>query len=279
MDNPASRSKKITRILKNRKVLILVQVIFISAAIILAVLSLRSSDQSFELNFRNIPLLIAGALIYFVFFIVLALHWVYAIFLSEKKQLNPEYILSFFASQPYKYLPTSIFSMSSRSLYSKKIGAQLRHTISAQVREYASLFISGLLAIGLLKFASLWLTVTIASTLIILALLSYRSPNIFLKYLSLLSLSFLAWLVGGLSLQAVVNAMGAGVSYSEAVFLNTFTFLASIAAVFVPAGLGIREAILITQNVNLGAVFVWRICTIIVDVISGVLAIIKIHKK
>jgi len=276
---------KVKMLLKKRGVLLYVQVLLIAASIFLATLSLHSSRKSFSLSSINLGLLILGVIFYVIFYIIMSIHWSLVLSIVERQNLKLTQTLAFFASQPYKYLPTSAFSISSRSIYSKKVGARnIASTAKAQLVEYASIFLSGLLVVALVK-SNLSASITITLTIIIFisllttGLYSYKITNPLYKYISLLFIIFCAWAVSGFSLFLIMHATGYFVSYSHAVYLNTATLIASLAAVLVPAGIGIREAILFGQNIGFSGVLVWRSVSVFVDVVTGALAILKINRK
>ncbi len=283
MDYSAIKNQKVVRLarklLAKRPFLVLLQALLITAAIGLALISLNSKHQSFSLHGARPGLLALGFSVYFIFYLAFALHWAYALFMSDQTFSRAQ-LLSFFASQPYKYLPSSAFSMSARSIYAKKLGSKIINTAKAQVRENLSLALSG----GLLILAVKVNVVLAIVAALILGLATFGLARLkhhqkLLRYLPLIGLSATAWLISAFAFWLIVRGVGVSVDYSQALYLNTITFLASIAAVFVPAGIGVREAILFSQNLGVVPVLTWRICTILVDVISGVVAIFIIHKK
>ncbi len=276
---------KLRAILKKRLVLYSLQVFLIVAAITLAIFSLSRNHKSTNFSHVNIWFLVGGVITYLIFYLFFSVHWSFALSIVENRKIDRKQILAFFASQPYKYLPTSAFSVSSRSLYSVKLGAhKISTTAGAQLSEYGSLFASGLLIMVLTRI-KLPMFILVPTVLLIFLSLSYVAIYLYrdlrksTKYLVLISISLVSWIIGGLSFFFVLHGVNLHTSFEDAVYLNDATFLASIAAVLVPAGIGIREAILFSQNIGFSGVLVWRIISVVVDVMSGAFAIVKINKR
>ena len=276
---------EVRQLFANRAVLVVTQIVLIGLALALAVFSFHEDGTSIKLTAVNPPLVVAAIFIYSIFFFLFSVHWAYALHIIEKRHLSRRHVLAFFASQPYKYLPSSIFSMSARSIYSKKVGASgISSTAKAQVLEYASIFGSGLLIIALARTGLSFSIIAPICGLILVSLFlmnpgHYREANRVYRYLTLLSIALASWLVAGLSLYLTVHSVGSTISFSKAVYLNAATLLASLAAVFVPAGIGVREAIFFSQNVSTPAVLIWRALSVLVDLVGGLLAIYKINKQ
>lgn len=272
-------------ILARRAIQIPLQVVLISTAVALAIISLPDSHAPIDTAAFNWAEIFGGLSFYVIFYLVFAVHWAYALSIIENKKIHFGQILAFFSSQPYKYFPTSIFSFSARSVYSRKAGAEsLVATAKAQLVEYGSIFASGLIVIALAKAGVSAITL-IASGLVACTYLLYeklyvnRKRGRVYKYLILVLISTIGWLIAGISFYFVVQGVGDVVSYKQSLFINTAAYLASIAAIFVPAGIGIREAILFSQNVGFVGTLSWRICSIVIDIVSGIVAIISINKK
>lgn len=272
-------------IIKSRLTLFVLQAVLIGAAIVLAVFSLRRSDATLSVSEINLLLIAGAAILYGLFYVFMAINWAYVVHIVEHRPIHWSQMWAYFASQPYKYLPTSAFSISARSIYAKKIGGlKLSATAKAQLIENGAIFASGLIIIALVK-TNLSLAVLIPLVLLIFVSLfsvsfsPYRELRRAYKYVTLVFITAVAWLVGGLSLFTTLHSLGAAISFEDAIYLHAATILASIAAVLVPAGIGIREAILFSQNIGLPGVLLWRALSVVVDLATGIAAIFKINRN
>lgn len=276
---------KLKKILRKRAVAIPFQVVLVGLAVGLALYTLPAYNGSVNLSEFNWLSISCGLVLYIIFYAVLSVHWTYALSIVENSSIQIAQILAFFASQPYKYLPSSIFSMSARSIYSRKIGADsIMSTAKAQLVEYGSIFASGLIIIALSKtgispIALIVSGLVLAFYLIYEKLYATKHKERYYKLLILLVVAFISWLIAGASLYFIIDGTGGTITYNEALFTNTAAFLASILAVFVPAGIGIREAILFSQNIGPVGAIAWRVCSILIDVIGGVVAILMVNRK
>lgn len=275
---------QILAVLKKRYVLIPLQAVLIGAAVALAILSLPNSPERINWSNINFIYIVAGVLFYLAFYFIFAVQWTYAVHLAEKRKIDLNQMLAFFASQPYKYLPTSIFSFSARSIYSKKVGAtSIASTVKAQLIEYGSMFGGGGVLIVAVKtnilVALMLLFVLLGLAYLALRKLAVKSKGVNYKIFALILLSICGWLLAGLSFYYIVIAVGPSISIADALFVNTVAFLASIVAVLIPAGIGVREAIFLYQSVSFAGTLAWRVCSMVLDMAVGIIAIIIINKK
>jgi uncharacterized membrane protein YbhN (UPF0104 family) len=223
------------------------------------------------------------------FYALLALHWK---LICDKYAKFPQrhQWLSFFASQPYKYLPSSIFAFSSRAVYAKKLGLPMKQSTLVQLLENINIILGAfLVAVVSLAFqASLKIGIG-ASALTILCLCgavlipSIKVPKSALylsghEWVKLLLLTFSAWLLAGTAFYLIVLANGQSISYLTAVAANSIAVGLGILAVFAPGGIGVREFVFSKFNISSGPIITWRLLTLIVDVIVGVAAIYTIKR-
>ncbi len=81
---------------------------------------------------------LASLLLFLAYYFLMSLNWLMSTRLMDKKSKDRQ-LLVFLASQPYKYLPTSLFVFSSRSIYGNKLGLSLKDASVAQIFENSAL--------------------------------------------------------------------------------------------------------------------------------------------
>ncbi len=200
---------------------------------------------------------------------------------------------SFFAAQPYKYLPSSLFTFSFRAKYAHDMGMPVKASSKAQIIEYTNLIISAL-ALGGIIFLfnhsrplgiTLLFVLAAAGAAALVLRKTVRIPKLAAlsthREAGLLALSATGWTVAGLAFWASLVAVQAEVAVSEAVALNSLAFAISILAVFAPGGLGVREALFAANGIATPAVVLWRLVTVAVDAVAGAAAIaaVSLSKK
>lgn len=234
---------------------------------------------------------LALAFVCFLFFyVIMSFHWlkVCRIVDTETKSIQA---LSFFASQPFKYLPSSIFTFSFRAKYAKQLGMSVKKSTRAQLIENFNILGSGLVvSVTFLAFSqSLMLGLL---CLIIFALVVYlfikfkieittpfvkgRRKLYIYKLVPSFLLMFCAWVVSGLSFWLVSDSLNYTINLSLAISANAAAFIISILAIFAPGGLGVRELTLALFAIQNSAIIMWRLLTFVADIIVGVIAIIYI---
>jgi uncharacterized membrane protein YbhN (UPF0104 family) len=232
-----------------------------------------------------------AAVMVLMFYGVLSVHWLIVCRLIDTKTPQSQ-MLSFFASQPYKYLPTSIFTFSSRARFSSKLGMSLKKSSAAQLIENFNLIGSalGTGAILLVFQQSLWAGIAVVGSGFLLTAALWEKKTIYITklhheialrtWLMALVLSFCSWLIVGLGFAITAQIFGSETSLINVIAANSVAFGASIIAVFAPGGLGVRETIFTYFSVALGAIVMWRLITIVIDALVGVIAavLIKSHK-
>ena len=252
------------------------------------------SDLVSSLDWSTIPDHIVEVLLIvfmvFVFYGLLSAHWFLACKLidpaTEKRQM-----LSFFASQPYKYLPTSIFTFSSRAKFSSQLGMSLKKSSAAQLVENFDL-IGSAIGIGALALLFQRSQVAFWGALTLLVALSgalWYKGSIFVpklrrkinlqNWIMAVFVTLCAWVVAGLAFALTAHVFSGQVSTINMIAANAIAFGASILAVFAPGGLGVRETIFTYFSVALGAIVLWRLITMAVDGVVGVVAAVMIRKQ
>lgn len=254
----------------------------------------RISDLASNLDWsivpRHLPEVLLVMLLVCVFYGVLSVHWLFTCRLVDPKTDKVQ-VLSFFASQPYKYLPTSIFTFSSRARFSSRLGMSLKKSSAAQLVENFNLIGSALglgVAIYVLQHSLLFFIGLALVTLIILFALWYKKEvyiSKFKKSISIrswmvtLSISLCAWVISGLGFALTAHVFGSPTTTINMIAANAIAFGASILAVFAPGGLGVRETIFTYFSVALGAIVMWRLVTMLLDGFLGIIAALAIRRK
>lgn len=236
------------------------------------------------------PLLALAALLFFAFYILLSIHWLWACKWIDASSSNTQFLV-FFASQPYKYLPTSAFTFSFRALYAKKMNLGLKSSSAAQIVENLSLLGSNLAVFFVFYFAGYKLTYGFialavllgagyAITTVDLQIFRFKNRRIPIsaeRILKMLSIGSFAWIISGLSFMSLNLALGEAVNVSPYLAANTLAFSLGILSFFSPGGLGVREYVYNLYSVSSIAIISWRLVTFICDMILGMTAIIMLN--
>lgn len=209
------------------------------------------------------------------------------------KNVSNDQPLSFLASLPYKYLPTSIFTFSSRAYFGVKLGLTFRQATFAQIFENASLMAANFsLFVILCAFATHVLIGM--STLIIFAFcirwfvlihpkarLSFRSKKMVVdtkRFFVMYLFSLAGWFLCGLSFVVLHLAIDEPISLLSILIANTIAFSAGMIAFFAPGGIGVREAIYGFFGIASVAILHWRLMIFIVDIVLGFIAWLLIRQ-
>ncbi len=234
---------------------------------------------------------ILSALLFIIFYGIVSLNWLVSTRIFNKKSSDKQ-LLVFFASQPYKYLPTSLFIFSSRTVYAKKLGLGLKESSLAQLLENMSLFASNFALFGLFYLGSMHFGIMAAvATALVLAITvlykKYPKVNLRLKsnsisieskkLLQMFMIATLGWFVCGLSFLSLNYVLGINVDVLTLLAANTIAFSLSMLAVFAPGGIGVREAVYGFFAVSAAAIIYWRILVFIVDMVVGFISIAIIN--
>jgi uncharacterized membrane protein YbhN (UPF0104 family) len=235
--------------------------------------------------------IVASFAIFVVFYVVFSYHWLLVCRLISKNVDNI-LILAFFASQPYKYLPTSLFSFSFRAKFAKDLGMGLKQSSYVQLLENFNILSSGALIATVFFVAHHSFTLGIALGLgsffvayfvhrrkFVLRLPKskkiipiYRMAPAFLVMCSV-------WIIGGTSFLLTNYAFGLNPNYLLAISGNAAAYVASILAFFAPGGIGVREFVLATFSIQATAIVAWRLLTFSADMLLGFLAVLYIKYK
>lgn len=242
----------------------------------------------------NIALVALSGLLFVMFYVVMSYHWLTAVRIF-KPSTDKKLLLSFYASQPYKYLPTSLFTFSLRSKFAKDQGLAVVDSAKAQVIENGNMIASGLLSAGLaLVWIYNWLLGLVVIVLVVGVLYgvykSSREISVKLgknqfklkpsKVVPLVCLAVVGWSVAGVALWVMSLATTGSVGVLQSVGANSLAFSASILAVFAPGGVGVREVIYAHFGIALTVIVMWRLLTLALDIVLGFSAVAKIaHLK
>lgn len=259
-------------------------------------ISVKAQDFLHQVEWSLIPSvwphIIVSALLFTLGYFALAEHW-----LLVAREIIPNMTsrqrLAFFASQPYKYLPTSFFTLSFRALYAKKIGMSVKDSSKAQLIENGNivsgaLIIGGLAWIGLYSIAYLLLAMGII-ILILVVLWKNHHINLHIRgtdahlhircWIKAFLLCLLAWIAVGFGFFVLATGLQDEVSVFSSVAASGFAFGAGILAIFAPGGIGVREVIFSSFGFIASTVIVWRCITFLIDLILGAISIILIERS
>lgn len=283
MDN-RTRSQKI-----KRWSLAVLQVLFAVAALVFASWQISQYTSSLEIHLIAVhwPILTLAGVVYVGFYVLLAVHWQFICRQFEPGVSSKQW-LAFFAAQPYKYLPSSIFTFTFRAKYAKELGLSFKKSSAAQLVENFSMLTSAAI-IALCCWLILYSHWTIAVLFLALGVATFigcfeliRKTKIkinisIISRITMLSLSALAWILGGLGFLLTANVLGDSIGILGAVGSNAAAVGGGILAVFAPGGLGVRELIYGLFGLSAVAIIAWRLITTIVDVVVGLLAWVAIR--
>lgn len=227
-------------------------------------------------------ILIAGG-IFVCGYIVMAKHWLAVCRIVDPKSSSRQ-TLAFFASQPYKYLPTSLFTFSSRATFASKLGLGLKQSTEAQVIENVNLIGSSLLSgIILLLFIYNFLIGTAATVIVAAACAaiwhkkSIKIPlikyNLDLRdWLKSFSIAAFGWLIIGFGFFVITSGIEGRFEPILAIAASDLATGLGILAVFAPGGIGVRELVFHYLSFASSTILIWRLTTFIVDIAIGIWA-------
>lgn len=279
--------------MKKRAVQI-IQVILTLALI--AIVVFKAKDFLVAVEWGRIPTIwpemVTSAALFTVGYIMLAEHWL-LVAREIVPELSSRHRLAFFASQPYKYLPTSFFTLSFRAHYARKLGMSLRESTKAQLIENINMVTGAVLLGTVALFLSLDVRVgvgMIAAISIFFALLwKYHHVDMHVGaaklklhmrcWIRAYLLVLAAWFVIALGFYILASSLQSHVGFLRAVAATEYAFSAGIVAVFAPGGIGVRELVFTTFGFAASTVIVWRCITFVVDIVLGVVAIGFIAKS
>jgi hypothetical protein len=229
---------------------------------------------------NNWPTIIIAGLIFMGGYVVLAWHWLAVCRIIDSK-VNPKQWLAFFASQPYKYLPTSLFTFSSRANFAYKFGMSVKHSSEAQLIENLNLIGSGLAIGGILLLLNTQILLGIFTIIIIglaCALVwnqkSLKIPKTkfvldLRKWLKSVAIVSLGWIIMGLGFFVMVIGLEGRVEPFLSIAASSLATGLGILAFFAPGGIGIRELVFHYLSFASGTILIWRLTTFTVDIAIG----------
>lgn len=235
------------------------------------------------------PLLVLSIGCFLLFYGVLSIHWKEICDKYTKYPQNHQW-LSFFASQPYKYLPSSVFTFSSRAVYAKKLGLPIKQSSAVQLIENLDILLSGLCVALLFLGFKASLTAGIITSglfLVVLCAVTYvpslKVPKTAInisgrEWVRLFSLPVLGWFAAGAAFYFLVMATGAQIDFVTAVSANAIAVSLGILAIFAPGGIGVRELVYDKFNVSNAGIILWRLLTLVIDIVVGALAIYRLNR-
>lgn len=239
---------------------------------------------------ENPSLILLSVVLFLAFYSVLAIHWMGVCRLVDSENYEKQW-LAFLASQPYKYLPSSVFTFSARASYAKKLGTTIKKSSLAQVVENGNILL-GALCISIIFLAYNYsVLLGIGATLVMIFLMGaviaiprLKIPKTSLEvsgreWLNLFLLTLIAWVIAGGSLYFLNKAVGDNVSFVSIVAANSIAMGLGIVAIFAPGGIGIREFIYAKFSIGAPVIILWRLLTLLIDVVLGVWAIILIKNN
>lgn len=274
-----------TQKIMNKKLLNYIQIALTLALIVFIFLKAGEFFEKVDWNAiaSNWPSVIIAGVIFTLGYVFMAQHWAFVCRIITTKTGKKQW-LAFFASQPYKYLPTSIFTFSSRATFAKRLGMDFRQSTEAQVLENINL-IGTAIIIGflflLLQYNFLYaLALTVLAGLIGLAVWTKDTVTIpklkvtidLKKWLVSLSIVSAGWLIMGLGFFILVVGLENRIEPVLPIAANSLATGFGIMAVFAPGGIGVRELIFSYLSFASGTILTWRLTTFVVDILVGVWA-------
>ncbi len=236
-----------------------------------------------------VSIVVAGIL-FLVGYMFMALHW-YRVAKMIDSTTKKKQWLAYFASQPYKYLPTSFFTFSFRAVYAKKLGLNVRQSSEAQVIENANL-VGSALVLGMIcavyitnvMFGCIF-TLLIAMVICILWIqkkfdVPFVSKQLDLRlWLKTVAIVSCGWVVMGLGFSVVSSAIELKTDALVAVAANSLATGFGIIAVFAPGGIGVRELVFSFFAYSSTTILIWRLTTFVVDIVAGAVSIWMIERS
>jgi uncharacterized membrane protein YbhN (UPF0104 family) len=237
----------------------------------------------------NILYALLSIILFATSYVFFALNWLISARIF-RPNITKYQILVFFASQPYKYLPTSLFIFSSRAVFSKKLGLPIKQSSSAQLVENIILFTANI-SVFLIFYSftvNNYLSLGLIFIIVVVFLLIKNKNTIQIKFkknkftINSIELgqaylvSVTGWLITGLAFIAINKSLGLNIDFTNLMAANTIAFFLSMIAFFAPGGIGVREYVYKSFGVSTLAIIYWRIIVFFVDFLVGIPAIVAI---
>ncbi|OGL32331.1 hypothetical protein A3F64_03215 [Candidatus Saccharibacteria bacterium RIFCSPHIGHO2_12_FULL_42_8] len=266
----------------NKKLLNIIQTVLTIALIVFIVL--KAGDFFKHVDWSSVasswPAILLSGTLFVCGYLILAWHWMYVCRMIDAKASDKQW-LAFLASQPYKYLPTSLFTFSSRAMFASKFGMSLKQSSEAQIIENLNLIGSALVTGGLLLllnynfFIGLLAAMIIATTcLLIWNQRSIKIPKVNLKldltkWFKSLAIVTLGWSIVGFAFFVMVIGLEGRVELILSIAASNLATGLGILAVFAPGGIGVRELVFHYLAFASSTILIWRLTTFVVDIVFG----------
>lgn len=278
--------------ISRKNILKVVSVVLTAGVFVFAYLYARRLLSDFELETidLNYAYLALACVLFIIFYIILGWHW-FSVCRVVQGDVSKKQILVFFASQPYKYLPTSLFTFSFRAKFAADAGLRLKPSSKAQLQENANILLSGAVlgSVALVLQQNMWFLLLVFLAGVGVYSLLPKKLNISLRRVSFSAskymltinfmIAFVGWVIAGFSFYFAGKAFDSDISLLTAIAANSFAYVAGILAVFAPGGVGVRELFYGAFSVANPLIIGWRLLTFFADLALGVVAQIILRKQ
>ncbi len=240
---------------------------------------------------NHLVLLVAAFVCFGFFYGILSIHWLLACRIV-RPETNNQQAATFFASQPYKYLPTSLFTFSFRAKFARDLGLPIKQSSYAQVIENFDILASGafvgvtfyVLSESITSGVLLLMSASLILTALYLRKVSAKIPIIkktlpLHQMVKLFLVMCTAWVVGGIAFQLVNASLGISQNIYISIAANAASYVISILAFFAPGGIGVREFVLNTFGIQNAPIVVWRLVTFTADMIFGLAGLVYVRLR
>lgn len=230
-------------------------------------------------------IMVVAAAIFFLSYFVFAFHWL-RVGKTIDADASGHQLLAFFASQPYKYLPTSLFIFSFRAKYAAQAGMSIKKSSLSQMVENSNRIVAGVL-VGILFYSlekGTWLFLILFIFLGLIYILTPKFINLKFKkrqkkfkkseLVFNLFLASVAWMVMGVAFWLVGVSIGSETQILVFIAANALANVIGTLAFFAPGGIGIRELVFILFHISNPVIVAWRLVTFVGDMIFGFAAIL-----
>lgn len=234
--------------------------------------------------------ILIAAILFTTGYAIFAHHWLLVCRLIQPNTLAKQH-LAFFASQPYKYLPTSLFTLSFRAKFASQLGMNLRDSSEAQVIENLNL-VGGALLVGGILLAVLYAPFVAFISLAIvgfMAALLWTQQTVTIpklktkinirQWIKTFIIVVFGWVVVGLGFAVVVFSIDQKFEPLASIAANSIATGLGILAIFAPGGIGVRELVFSFFMYSSTAIIIWRFITFIIDIVVGLVSMILIAKR
>jgi uncharacterized membrane protein YbhN (UPF0104 family) len=277
-----------------KKILKYIEIILTLALLIF--IAIKAQDFLKSVDWSRIPdiwfSIFISSVLFTIGYSMLAQHW-----LLVAREIVPKITssqrLAFFASQPYKYLPTSLFTLSFRAKYSKKLGMGLKDSSKAQIIENINMVGTALMLAGvlLLFFWNSFLGVIAIASLGFFAAILWKNHHITIHifktgikfhmrcWLKAVGWCLMAWSVVGCGFYVLAASLEPNVNIFKSIAASSLAIGSGMLVIIAPGGIGVREAVFASFGFIASTIIIWRCITFIVDIIIGFLSIYAIERR